>query len=316
MSLERRKLLRMALGLGVALPASSLAGDGARDGTADDQVGCLVDTTLCIGCRQCEEACNRSNDLPRPEVPFKDSSVLREERRPTVSAFTVVNEYPGPPSPDQHRLEGTYVKSQCMHCLDPACVSACIVGALARSPDGAVIYNPTICIGCRYCLVACPFQVPAYEYSDPLTPRVRKCEFCVDRAAGTGASPACAEACPVEAIIFGKRKDLLSLARRRIESRPVRYLPHIYGEHEVGGTSWLYLMGRPKEEIGLLDLPKKAPPRLTEAIQHGIFNFGAVPVAVYAALAGVMWFRHRNGETGSEEVAGETTGSPETGGEA
>jgi Fe-S-cluster-containing dehydrogenase component len=315
MSVKRRDLLRLALGAGVALPTGALAGDGGRGGRADDQVGCLVDTTLCIGCRQCEEACNRSNGLPRPVLPFRDTSVFREERRPTVRAFTVVNEYPGPPSEDQPRAESTYVKSQCMHCLDPACVSACIVGALAKSPDGAVVYNPTICIGCRYCMVACPFQAPAYEYSEPLTPRVRKCEFCVDRAGGTGADPACAGACPVEAIVFGKRRDLLALARQRVKDRPARYLPHIYGEHEVGGTSWLYLVGRPKEEIGLLDLPKDAPPRVTEAIQHGIFNFGAIPLAVYAALAGVMWFRHRNGKDGPEE-GGEEGRHAGPGGEA
>jgi hypothetical protein len=150
-------------------------------------------------------------------------------------------------------------------------------------------------------MYACPFQVPAYEYDRPVAPRVRKCEFCADRKEGTGADPACAAACPTEALVFGKRESLLALARDRLASRPDRYVQHIYGEHEVGGTSWLYLMGRPRDEIALPELPDKAPPRVTESIQHTIFRFGAIPLAVYGALGALMWFnqrRHRDGEKG------------------
>jgi ferredoxin len=178
-----------------------------------------------------------------------------------------------------------------MHCLDPSCVSACIVGALTKSVDGAVVYNPTICIGCRYCQVACPFEIPAYEFHEPLTPRVRKCEFCADRTRGTGANPACASSCPTEALVFGRRAELLTMAKDRLKQRPDRYISHVYGENEVGGTSWLYLTGRPVQEIGLLDLPEKAPPRLTENIQHGIFRYGMIPIAFYGLLS-YLW--HRN----------------------
>jgi Fe-S-cluster-containing dehydrogenase component len=268
---------------------------------SDEQVGCLMDTTLCVGCRQCEEACNQRNELPRPETPFRDRTVLREKRRPDERTFTVVNEYLGAPSPDQTQKPFTYVKSQCMHCLDPACVSACIVGALTRARDGAVVYDPTVCIGCRYCMVACPFQIPAYEYATVIAPRVRKCEFCTDREKGTGADPACAAACPTEAIVFGKRSDLLALARSRIARRPVRYLDHVYGEHEVGGTSWLYLVGRDLREIDLLDLPDLAPPRRTEAIQHTIFKYGAIPFFFYGILGMVMWHNRRRAASPQEE---------------
>ncbi|NOR14152.1 MAG: 4Fe-4S dicluster domain-containing protein [Candidatus Aminicenantes bacterium] len=261
--------------------------------SAESQVGCLVDTTLCIGCRQCEKACNLNNNLAKPEVPFTDKSVFREMRRPTENALTVVNEYVGNPSPDQPQRANTYAKVQCMHCLDPACVSACIVGALTRAQDGAVVYNPTICLGCRYCMVACPFQIPAFEYEKALTPLIKKCEFCADFSTGTGADPSCAKACPTEAILFGKRSELLKLARDRIRKRPDRYLDHIYGEHEVGGTAWLYLAGRPTEEIDLLKLPGNAPPRLTENIQHTIFKFGAIPLVIYGALGAVMWHTNR-----------------------
>lgn len=270
-------------------PAASAAGDTAH-------ASCLVDTTLCIGCRRCEESCNRRNGLPRPERRFSDATVLLNRRRPTPDAYTVVNRYPGSPSRDQRERDATYVKQQCMHCLDPACVSACLVGALSKNTDGPVVYKSSICMGCRYCMVACPFGVPAYEYDDPITPRVRKCQFCANTSDGGGADPACAASCPTEAIVFGRRSETLHLARQRIDSRPGRYLPVIYGESEVGGTGWLYLVGREYKEIGLLDLPGAAAPRRTEAIQHGIFRYAAIPAVVYGGLAAMMWYNHRRNQ--------------------
>lgn len=269
--------------------------------SSPNYVGVLVDTTLCIGCRKCEEACNRRNHLPRTAQSFSDRDVLRTFRRPTEAAFTVVNQFPGSPSPDQAGLPQTYVKMQCMHCLYPSCVSACIVGALTKAEDGAVVYNPKICIGCRYCQVACPFQIPAYEFHEPLTPRVRKCEFCADRAKGTGADPACAASCPTEALVFGRRAELMEIAQNRLKRRPDRYINHIYGESEVGGTSWLYLTGRPHQEVALLKLPADPPPRRTEAIQHGIFEFGVIPIAFYGLLSYLMW---RNKPRESDENPG------------
>ena len=155
------------------------------------------------------------------------------------------------------------------------------------------MYNPAICLGCRYCMVACPFQIPAYEYEDALTPLVKKCEFCADFSQGTGANPSCAKACPTEAILFGKRNELLELAQDRISKRPDRYVDRIYGESEMGGTAWLYLAGRSPDEIDLLELPGDAPPRLTENIQHTIFRYGAIPLAIYGALGAIMWHTNR-----------------------
>jgi formate dehydrogenase iron-sulfur subunit len=294
MDLDRRRLLRLGLvaaSAAASVPASA-AGPTAADADAagaPDHVGVLVDTTLCIGCRKCEESCNRRNRLPRTAASFADREVLRTFRRPSDTAFTVVNQFPGNPSPDQTAITETNCKVQCMHCLQPSCVSACIVGAMTKASDGAVVYNPTICIGCRYCQVACPFEVPAYEFTKALAPRVRKCEFCTDRAKGTGANPACAASCPTEALVFGRRADLVAMAKERMTRRPDRYVNHLYGEHEVGGTSWLYVTGRPVEEIGLILLPATPPPERTEAIQHGIFKFGIIPVAVYGLLAAIMW---------------------------
>ena len=320
MTLTRRALLKLGLaatsGAADALAADESQTPKEKSPSSPDYVGVLVDTTLCIGCRKCEEACNRRNHLPRTAESFSDRDVLRTFRRPTEIAFTVVNRFPGSPSPDQAGLPQTYCKVQCMHCLYPSCVSACIVGALTKSPDGAVVYNPTICIGCRYCQIACPFEMPAYEFHEPLKPRVRKCEFCADRAKGTGANPACAASCPTEALVFGRRADLVAMAKDRLKKRPDRYLDHIYGDAEVGGTSWLYLTGRPIQEIGFLKLPDSPPPQLTEAIQHGIFKYGAIPVAFYGLLAGIMWYSHRRhpevnshaGEEGSSPSAQQPEG--------
>ena len=322
MDSRRRALLKLGVAAATGVVASPLV---ARDSKATgekilpspDYMGVLVDTTLCIGCRKCEEACNRRNHLPRTADSFSDRDVLRTFRRPSESAFTVVNQFPGSPSPDQAGLPQTFVKVQCMHCLYPSCVSACIVGALTKESDGAVVYNPTICIGCRYCQVACPFQVPAYEFNEALTPRVRKCEFCADRAKRTGANPACAASCPTEALVFGRRAEMVVMAKERLKRRPDRYVNHVYGEMEVGGTSWLYLTGRPVDEIGLLKLPDTAPAHRTEEIQHGIFKYGALPIAFYGILSTLMWYNHRRhpdeGPNGSGEDGSPTAQQPEGG---
>jgi Fe-S-cluster-containing dehydrogenase component len=243
-----------------------------------------------VGCRQCEKACNERNHLPAPAIPFEETAVLEKERRMDETTYTVVNKYyPLNLGTLTWRQRPTFVKFQCMHCNDPSCVSACIVGALTKQPNGAVIYDADKCIGCRYCMVACPFQVPAYEYDKALTPQVRKCTLCFEQVKD-GGLPACAQVCPREAIIFGKRAELLSLARWRIKNHPGKYQDHIYGEKEVGGTAWLYLASEPFTSIGFPKLGKKAPPRLTEAIQHAVTGYLAAPLGLFALLGGVMWF--------------------------
>ncbi|WP_027178264.1 sulfate respiration complex iron-sulfur protein HmcB [Maridesulfovibrio bastinii] len=233
--------------------------------------GVLFDETRCIGCRKCEAACNKVNDLPAPEKKFDDLSVLDTKRRTDSKTFTVVNKY---------EIEGkgsVFRKNQCNHCLEPACASACFVKALTKSPSGAVVYDASVCVGCRYCMVACPFEIPTYEYDEPLTPRVRKCTMCAPRLA-EGKLPGCVEACPKEALTFGTRDELIKIARQRIERYPDRYLDHIYGEHEMGGTSWMYISGDPFSKTGLReDLGTKSAPELT-----------AGPLAAVPMVAG-LW---------------------------
>ncbi|MEW6188455.1 MAG: 4Fe-4S dicluster domain-containing protein [Thermodesulfobacteriota bacterium] len=290
MEISRRNFIKIS---GAAAAASlvspkrpALAGD-PPGGTANG-FGCLVDTTLCIGCRLCEQACNERNQLAKPKVSFEEMSVLDKMRRMDETSYTVVNRYARiEEDPGELINSPTFVKFQCMHCHDPACVSACIVGALNKQPDGPVTYNVKKCIGCRYCMIACPFQVPAYEYHKALTPQVRKCTFCFQEIQN-GKLPACVQTCPREVLTFGKRSELLHLARWKIKTHPGRYQERIYGEKEVGGTSWLYLSALPFESIGLPRLGNEAPPRLTEAIQHSLFQYFAAPLILFAALGGVM----------------------------
>jgi formate dehydrogenase iron-sulfur subunit len=290
MELTRRHFFKIS---GMMAAASLAERDpkahGANPNPASPETyGCLVDTTLCIGCRLCEQACNERNRLSKQGVSFEDLTALEKMRRMDETSYTVINRYgPEETNPPALNKPPTFVKFQCMHCKDPACVSACIVGALTKQPSGPVTYDAGKCIGCRYCMIACPFQVPAYEYHNPLTPEVRKCTFCF-KDIKEGKLPACVQVCPREVITFGKRSELLHLAGWKIRTHPGRYQKRVYGEKEVGGTSWLYLSSVPFESIGFPRLGTEAPPRLTEAIQHGLFQSFAAPVILFAALGGVM----------------------------
>ena len=151
-----------------------------------------------------------------------------------------------------------------MHCNEPACASACLVGALTKTPEGPVTYNKDVCIGCRYCMIACPFNVPAYEYHDAFAPQVQKCNMCQERFLKTKKPPACLSICPQEVMTFGKRKDLIDIGRERITNHPGKYQDHIYGINEAGGTSWLYLSSIPFADLGFpTDLGTKAYPEYT-----------------------------------------------------
>ena len=211
MSRNRRTFLKRAAGMGsFALLGRDKEARASGGNVGSDGLGVLVDCTRCVGCRKCEKACNEINDdLPRqPADAFDDDSVFERQRRMDSAAYTVVNRHEDPEKPGKP----VHAKIQCMHCLHPACVSACIVGALAKEADGTVSYDAGKCIGCRYCMMACPFQVPAYEYNNTLTPQVRKCTFCYEARAADGGMPACVRACPMQVMTFGKRKKLVGLA--------------------------------------------------------------------------------------------------------
>jgi formate dehydrogenase iron-sulfur subunit len=292
-STDRRSFLRLAGLAGVAAATGTRSADAASvRRISDDWLGMLTDLTLCVGCRKCEWACKSANNLPGREASIedvKDTSFFKEERRTDAANFTVVNRFP-PAVPGGPPVD---VKKQCMHCNEPACASACLVAAFRKTPEGPVLYNEDVCIGCRYCMIACPFRIPAYEYNNPFSPAVRKCTMCFDRFTQAGKRPACAEMCPQGAITFDKRSNLIELARERIRATPGKYVDRIYGEYEAGGTSWLYISPKPFEQLGFPELDATPRPALTKAF------LSAVPLVLTiwpALLMGAYAFTKRREE--------------------
>ena len=292
MKTNRREFLKHA---GAAGAATAVGAESAQAApvrrVSDAWMGMLTDLTLCVGCRKCEWACKDANGLPnQPIQAYEDKSVFEQKRRTDADNFTVVNRYP-PAQPGGNPVD---VKKQCMHCFEPACASACLVAAFHKTPEGPVLYNEDVCIGCRYCMIACPFYVPAYSYDDPYSPAVRKCTMCFDRITTEGEVPACAKICPEEAITFGRRSDLITLARDKISRDPEKYVEHIYGEHEAGGTCWLYVSPKPFEELDFrTDIPATPYPEFTRGF------LSAVPLVLTiwpAALMGVYAFTQRREE--------------------
>ncbi len=226
----------------------------------------LIDVTRCIGCQNCVQACKQIHQLP-------------EKTEPELSAtsLTVVQE-----------RQGRFVRRLCMHCLDPACVSVCPVGALQKVGTGPVVYAAERCIGCRYCMLACPFQVPRYEW-DHLAPYVKKCDMCAERVA-RGGIPACVEVCPVGAAQFGGREQLLAEAQRRTRENPA-YVPRIYGAEEAGGTSVFFVSDVRFENLGFATSVSTHPlPALSTTALNDVPMVVMVGSALLAAL---YWITQR-----------------------
>jgi formate dehydrogenase iron-sulfur subunit len=236
-------------------------------------VGLLIDTTRCIGCGACSAACKEQNHLPLPI-----------EGKTTAYTWTTVV-----------RASNVNVRRLCMHCLEPTCVSVCPVGALSKRPEGPVVYDGNKCIGCRYCIMACPFGVPKYQW-DKAIPVVGKCVLCADRVK-EGLPTACAAVCPTGATLFGNREDLVREAQFRVANRPDRYVNHVYGLTEAGGTSVLLLAGVPFESLGMkTDMPRQPLPLLTWQILSKIPDF-VLMAGVF--LYGIHWITQRREKVGS-----------------
>jgi len=249
----------------------------------------LYDATLCIGCKQCEAACAEKNHLPY------DDAIAAEDRQ-SEHKFTVV------------LAKGDkFMRRLCMNCSDPACASVCPVAALRKTPEGPVIYEASRCMGCRYCMIACPFGVPKYEWNK-LAPRVQKCTMCADRVVA-GQPTACAAVCPTGATKFGDHDELLNEARRRRNENPDKYVDRIFGRFEVGGTSVLLLSSVPFEEFGYPSQITQDPlPLFTYRVLSRIPDF--VPLGSMV-LGGVWWITHRREEVAAAEGAtSKTVSSP------
>lgn len=229
----------------------------------------LTDLTKCIGCEACALACKEINELPM-------SASMNMLSANTWSAV-------------EHR-NGVNIRRQCMHCEEPACVSACPVAALEKTKEGAVIYDAGKCMGCRYCMVACPFGVPKYEW-DKSIPTIQKCILCYEKALSLGKEPACTSACPTGATIFGERSALMREAQKRIDENPGSYVPHIYGVREAGGTSVFYLSAVPFADLGFPGNLKEDPyPKLTWKVLSKIPNIVSTGGVL---LLGIWWIINR-----------------------
>jgi len=251
----------------------------ASEAKSKETWGMLIDLTRCVGCNSCALACKESNQLPGadqiPQALASDAYSFVER----VEVITADGE-----------STTRYVKRQCMHCLNAACVSACPAAAMYDSGEGPVIYRADRCLGCRYCQVGCPFGVPRFDWQDGIAPTISKCWMCYDRLQA-GGEPACVEACPAGAVRFGRRSELLIQARAQIATHPDRYVDHVFGESEVGGTSVVYLSDVPFEQLGFpLDLPDVAPPEQTEKVMSALpFVIGGMA----ALMSGTAFYTHR-----------------------
>lgn len=293
MAVDRRTALKSIAAAGAALAAGSApALARERKHAPDDAVGMLYDATRCIGCKTCVVACRKANNLEYEEPGSKwDAPIdLSGKTKNLITLYREGEIY-------------SYMKKQCMHCVDPGCVSACMLGSFQKREFGIVTWLGDRCIGCRYCAVACPFQVPKMEWDEAL-PKIVKCEMC-NHLIAEGKIPACCDVCPKEAVIFGKYTDLMADAKQRVKDHPDRYEPKIYGEHDGGGTQVLYLSaaGIPFEKLGLPNLGTSPQPEISETVQHGIYKGFIAPVVLYALLGGAVWRSRRAEKKANEEVS-------------
>lgn len=282
MPISRRDFLKMAgAGVGVLAAPIVAAEVEAAPLEADESFSMLYDASLCVGCRACQTACKRRSDLPYETDP---QNLYEMPDNLSANTWTLIQLYKGD--------EGeSFVKHQCMHCINPACVSVCPVGALQKTETGPVVYNPKRCIGCRYCMAACPFGIPKSQW-DEILPIIQKCDFCADRLAN-GEMPACAEVCPTGAIAFGKRGELLATAKARLKTDP-SYIQHVYGETEAAGTTMLYIAKVGFDKLGFPELPDTDYPNVTWPYMKAIPGV----VGVVAALSTAVYFyTHRKGNT-------------------
>ena len=254
----------------------------------------LVDTTRCTGCEKCVVACKERNGLGE-DVPRRWKQRIDDL---SSTRYTTILRRPGAKS----------VRHLCRHCEEPACASACIVGALQKTPEGPVVYDPDRCMGCRYCMNACPYGIPRYDWEDAV-PLIRKCDMCRDRQL-EGQAPACVEACPHDVTTVGSREDLVRQAHARIEASPDRYVDHVYGETEVGGTSVLYVSDIELDFLGWKpDLDEKPLPDLTWA---ALSKVPPIVVGMTGLMAGAWWLIGRRNQLQAEAALAEVPAEEES----
>ena len=311
MEIKRRDFLKVAAGGGLMLAGARSADAREPKARLPEALGILYDATVCIGCKACVSACKQYNKMP----PDFSSTEKLWDAPLDLSARTlnVIKLYQeGNAAVKDQEVGGySYIKRHCMHCVDPACVSACPVSALTKDPaTGIVAYHKNACIGCRYCQIACPYNIPKFEWDDPF-PQIKKCQLCDHRIAEGGYS-ACCEFCPTGASLFGRVEDLMREARKRltyepgtyqtypigrvdstytVERKVTPYLNHVYGEKEGGGTQYLVLANVPFEKLGLPKLAELPIAARSEGLHHTVYKGLIAPIVF---LGGLLYVVHRN----------------------
>jgi Fe-S-cluster-containing dehydrogenase component len=310
LAVNRRQLLKGIMGAGGAV-ASGLATSAAAEEhpahpvAPSDAVGMLYDNTKCTGCRACMTACSETNGLPAetlcpidPAISTGLWDVPADLDAKTKNIIKLYRETDGD--------NFAFVKRQCMHCLDPACVTGCPFGALKKNTWGAVTWNSSLCIGCRYCEVGCPFDVPKFQW-DKWNPKIVKCELCYDQRLKKTQEPACTAVCPTHAVIFGKRSGLLAEAKQRIADAPGKYFENrVYGEHEAGGTQVLYLSGVAFDKIGLPKLGSSSLGHYATKVSSVIYKWLSGPILVAGVLGSVIKRNWKQHEAEAIEIQKET----------
>jgi Fe-S-cluster-containing dehydrogenase component len=322
--LTRRSLLKgLATGAG-ALATTPLARTAEARGNRampDKALGLLYDGTLCIGCRACIPACKEANDMPPERTALAIGDYWDAPLDISGRTLNVIKCYRDGDATHKDQVKDgfAFTKVSCMHCNDPSCVSACPVSAMTKDAvTGIVRYNIDACIGCRYCVAACPFGVPRFTY-DAVYPKISKCQLCQHRL-GEGKYAACAEVCPTGATLYGPVAELKKEIERRralpAGTRTVfprgriggtdsyqgavgKYVEKIYGETEIGGTQVLHLSGVPFELLNKPQLPEVAPASISESLQHAVYNNFLAPLGFLAVLASLAW---RNMRPRGEDV--------------
>ena len=284
MQIDRRNFLK-ALGItGITLAVGKSHGTAIPEKKETEFHGMLYDSTRCIGCRICEKVCAKVHNLPEPKDEMKAGVV----RKNSEVQRTVINNF------NTSRGE-VYGKKQCMHCNEPACAAACLTQAMHKTKEGPVIWRGEKCMGCRYCMVSCPFDVPKFEYHSP-NPKIQKCDLCYDRILA-GKIPACAEACG-DALIYGTRRELLTEAHKRISENPKDYLDQVYGERIAGGTGILALSPVPFAELNMdTSLQNSSYPALSKGF---LYSVPSVFVLLPPLLLGIHQAT-KNNELNAEE---------------
>ncbi len=300
--LNRRDFLKVAgAGVGGAL-LSAVALEAAEAKALNREraytpvpngVSILYDATKCVGCRACQTACRKANGLP----PERDAQGMYDAPQDlSGETWLLIKLY------KESEERWTFLRRSCMHCIEPTCVAACPLGALHITPQGAVAYDPKVCFGCRYCMVSCPFEVPRYQWGS-VTPYIQKCDLCTSNGrVPAGQEPACVAACPTGALAFGTREEMLQEAHRRLQAKPERYVQHVYGEHEAGGTHVLFLSSLPFEEQGLPQVedqpyPAKIKVPLDYAVPSLMVGVTALATGAYFATRGKVSEEKKEGQS-------------------